>query len=112
MMAVVDTRAARVLFTALLFAAVLAFLYLARHTLVVFLFAIFFAYLLEPLVSHLQVRVRGRGRAIALIYLALIVLVTAFFSFVGPRIGREGARLSESLPSLLEKVSTGNIVQQ
>jgi predicted PurR-regulated permease PerM len=100
------------MFTALVFAVGLAFLYLARHTLVVFLFAILFAYLLEPLVSWLQFRVRGRGRSIAVIYLLLLGLVILFFSFVGPRIVREGDKLTESLPSLLEKVSSGQIVAQ
>lgn len=45
----IDRRTATVLSTILLFAAVGAFIYLAGRILVVFLFAIFFAFLLEHL---------------------------------------------------------------
>jgi predicted PurR-regulated permease PerM len=108
----IDTRTARALFTALLFAVGIGFLYAARRTLVAFLFAIFFAYLVDPLVSNLEKLVKGRGRAIAVIYLLLLILVGIFFSFVGPRIGREGAKLGQSMPTLLEKVSSGEIVEE
>lgn len=111
-MVLIDTRTARALFTALVFALAIGFLYAARHTLVAFLFAIFFAYLVDPLVSHLEKLVQGRGRAIAIIYLLLLILVGIFSSFVGPRIGREGAKLGQSMPGLLDKVSSGEIVEQ
>jgi predicted PurR-regulated permease PerM len=71
-MVLIDTRTTRVLFTALLFALGLGFLYITRATLIVFLFAIFFAYLMEPAVSRLEKGLRGRGRAIALLYLLLL----------------------------------------
>ena len=111
-MALIDTRASRVLFTTLLFAVCLAFLYLARYTLVTFLFAVFFAYLIEPLVSRLQTWTRTRARAIAVIYLGLILLLGVFFAFVGPRIARQSSRLTETVPSLLERVSSGQIAVQ
>lgn len=111
-MVLIDTRTARGLFTALLFAVGIGFLYAARHTLVAFLFAIFFAYLVDPLVSNLEKLVKGRGRAIAIIYLLLLILVGIFFSFVGPRIGHEGAKLGQSMPTLLGKVSSGEIVEE
>jgi predicted PurR-regulated permease PerM len=93
----------------LLFALGLSFLYVARRTLIAFLFAIFFAYLVDPLVSKIERLVRGRGRAIAIIYILLAVLLALFFSFVGPKIGREGAKLGQSMPDLLKKVSSGDI---
>jgi predicted PurR-regulated permease PerM len=110
--ALIDTRTARVLFTALLFLAGLALVYLTRHTLVVFLFAIFFAYLVEPLVSHTVRWVRTRTRAIAVIYVGLAILLTLFFSFVGPKIGREAQRLTDNLPALLRNISSGQIALQ
>ena len=58
-MPVADARTARVLITVLLFALGLGFLYVARQTLVAFLFAIFFAYLMSPLVSQLERLLRG-----------------------------------------------------
>jgi predicted PurR-regulated permease PerM len=115
--ALTDSRTARTLFTALVFGLGLAFLYFARHTLIAFLFAIFFAYLMDPAVSRIEKLVRGRGRAIAIIYLVLLVLVSTFFFFVGPRLARQGTRLGEALvgrpgtPGLLDKVKSGEIVE-
>lgn len=111
-MALIDTRTARVLFTALLFVAGLALVYLTRHTLIVFLFAIFFAYLVEPLVSRTVRWVHTRTRAIGVIYLGLAVVLTIFFSFIGPRIGREGQRLTENVPALLGNIRSGQIALQ
>jgi predicted PurR-regulated permease PerM len=110
-MPVTDARTARVLITVLLFALGLGFLYVARTTLIAFLFAIFFAYLMSPVVSRLEKLLRGRGRAIAVIYLLLLGLVVLFFVSMGPRIGREGARLVQSLPAL-GQLSSGQIAEQ
>ena len=110
-MPITDGRTARVLITVLLFALGLGFLYMARETLMAFLFAIFFAYLMSPLVSHLEKLLRGRGRAIAVIYLLLLGLLVLFFASMGPRIGREGARLTQSLPALAQ-LSSGQIAEQ
>jgi predicted PurR-regulated permease PerM len=110
-MPVADARTARVLITVLLFALGLGFLYVARQTLMAFLFAIFFAYLMSPLVSNLEKLLHGRVRAIAVIYLLLLGLVVLFFISMGPRIGRESARLGQSLPALA-KLSSGQIAEQ
>lgn len=110
-MPIADARTARVLITVLLFALGLGFLYVTRVTLVAFLFAIFFAYLMSPLVSQLEKFLHGRGRAIAVIYLSLLGLVIVFFASMGPRIGRESARLLQSLPSL-SQLNSGQIAQQ
>lgn len=92
----------------LLFALVLGFLYVTRDTLIAFLFAIFFAYLMSPLVNRLERLLKGRGRAIAVIYALLIVLVIVFFVVVGPKVTREGAKLGQSFPGLLAKLSSGS----
>lgn len=111
-MVLTDARTARVLITVLLFALGLGFLYVARQTLIAFLFAIFFAYLMSPLVSYLEKLLRGRGRAIAVIYVLLLALVVVVLVSVGPRVGREGARLGQSLPGLLTQLSNGQFAQQ
>lgn len=111
-MALADSRTARVLVTVLLFALGLGFLYVTRDTLIAFLFAIFFAYLMSPLVSNLEKILRGRGRAIAVIYALLLGLIVIFFVEMGPRITREGAKLGNSLPNLLARFSSGQIAQQ
>jgi predicted PurR-regulated permease PerM len=107
-----DSRTARVLVTVLLFALALGFLYVARATLIAFLFAIFFAYLMSPLVNRLENLLRGRVAAIAVIYMMLLVLVVIFFVVVGPKVTREGARLGQSLPALLTQLSSGQIATQ
>jgi predicted PurR-regulated permease PerM len=111
-MAVIDGRTARVLFTVLVFACALGFLYVARRTLIAFLFAVFFAYLVDPAVSRVQRWTKSRGRSIALIYLLIITLLGTFFFFVGPKIAHETQRLSESLPALIERVSNGKIAEE
>jgi predicted PurR-regulated permease PerM len=108
-MSIVDSRTSRVLFTTLLFALGLGFLYAARQSLILFLFAIFFAYLINPAVVRLEKLVRGRGRAIAIIYLILLVGLALAVFFVGPRITRQATRLGEAMPGLMEKVGSGQI---
>jgi len=109
---VADSRTARVIVTVLLFALGLGFLYVARSTLIAFLFAIFFAYLISPLVAHLERLLKGRSRAIAVIYVLLLALVVIFFVIVGPKVTREGARLWQSIPTLLGQLSSGQIANQ
>ena len=111
-MLLTDARTARVLVTVLLFALALGFLYVARATLIAFLFAIFFAYLMSPLVNRLETLLRSRVAAIAVIYALLLVMVVVFFVTVGPKVTREGARLGQSLPTLLTQLSSGQIAQQ
>jgi len=112
LLSLIDTRATRVLFTVLLFALGLSFLYVARRTLIAFLFAIFFAYLMDPVVSAVEKWTRGRGRAIAVIYTLLLAALVVFFSFVGPQIAHEAQRLGQAVPSLLERVGSGQIAEQ
>lgn len=111
-MLLTDSRTARVLVTVLLFALGMGFLYVARATLIAFLFAIFFAYLMSPLVTRLDKVLHGRGRAIGVIYLLLLALVVVFFVVVGPKVTREGARLGQSVPGLLTQLSSGQIANQ
>ena len=87
-------------------------MYVARATLIAFLFAIFFAYLMSPLVAQLERVLKGRGRAIAVIYTLLLTLVIVFFVLVGPKITHEGARLGQSLPTLISKLSSGELARQ
>jgi predicted PurR-regulated permease PerM len=96
----------------LLFALGLGFLYVARATLIAFLFAIFFAYLMSPLVNRLETLLRGRVRAIAVIYSLLLVLVVVFFVLVGPKVTREGAKMGQSLPTVLAQLKSGQLANQ
>ena len=108
-MALTDARAARVLTTTLLFALALGFLYITRRTLIAFLFAVFFAYLVDPAVSRVEKWTHSRGLAVGIIYFLLLLLVFTFFFFVGPQVGRQAQRLGEAMPQLLDQVSSGHI---
>ena len=108
---ILDSRTSRILITALLFAVVLGFLYAARRTLIIFLFSIFFAYLINPAVARLEKLVRSRGWAITLIYLLLVIALAILGFRVGPQIARQSSRLASSLPGLVDKAGTGQIGQ-
>ena len=112
MTAFIDSRATRIIFTVLVFVMGLAFLYFARRTLIAFLFAVFFAYLVDPAASRIERWTKSRGAAIAVIYLLIVLGLGTLFFFIGPRIGHETQKLTESLPSLVERVNSGQIVQE
>jgi len=107
-----DSRTSRVLLTAFFFAVGLGFLYAARRTLILFLFAILFAYLINPAVGRLEKLVHSRVWAVTIIYILLLMCLALFGFLVGPRITRQGARLGESLPALMDKASTGQFSGQ
>ncbi len=107
-----DQRTFRILVTVTVFVVVLAFLRSARETLTLFLFAVLFAYFLEPLVRMLEKPVRGRGKAILLVYLILIGVLVAVGFIAGPSIGDESKQFTVSLPSLLDRLSSGELIQK
>lgn len=112
-MTIFDKRTARVLLTILVFALALAVLYAGRRTFVAFLFAIFFAYLLEPLVAALQRWLGGsRIRAIALTYVGLLLAVGVAVVLAVPQLQQEGARATKALPALVDQVGSGKIAWQ
>ncbi len=105
-----DAKTARILFTALIFVTVLAFFRAAKETLTLFLFAILFAYFLEPLVAKFQRPLHGRGKAIVAVYLLLVVVLVAIGFVAGPKISAEARALGTSLPSLMDRLSSGDLV--
>jgi predicted PurR-regulated permease PerM len=115
-MELLDRRTASALVTILLFIAAGAFLYNARRVLIVFLLAIFFAYLLEPLVSRFELwgRVSGGSRALAIleVYVILCGAIAIVFLLVGPHIVSQTKNLAKALPALFQQVSSGQIALQ
>ncbi|MGF7180531.1 AI-2E family transporter [Tunturiibacter psychrotolerans] len=105
-----DARTARVLFTALVFLLVLAFLSSARETLTLFLFAILFAYLVDPLVSYLEKPLRGRIKAIVAFYFLFVGLLVLLGFLFGPRIVDEGRSLIAGLPALVDRMASGQFI--
>lgn len=112
-MGLIDRRTVRVLLTILFFAGVLAFVWLARKPLLIFIFSILFAYLLEPLIRWLQPKLRNsRGLAILTVYAIGIIVLLTVGLLIGPRIVDEGRKLAKAAPNLYERVTTGNIAWQ
>ncbi len=108
-----DSRTARVLLTILAFALVLAIAYIARAVLVVFAFSILFAYLIDPVVRFLQRHSlffkNLRGPHVVEAYLAFLGLILVLAYCLAPQVQKNGARLLNTLPSLADRVSTGQI---
>jgi predicted PurR-regulated permease PerM len=112
-MSLLDEKTLRILFTTLATAALLAFIWLARKPLLTFLFAMLFAYLLEPLIAQLQKRTHSsRGLAISVVYVALLVALLTVGLAIGPRVAEEGRHLSNAAPELYNKVASGSIAFQ
>jgi predicted PurR-regulated permease PerM len=114
--ALLDARTTAVARTLFVFGIIAAFLYGARETIIIFIFAIFFAYIFEPLVSRLQawhsVSRGARGLAIAEVYFVLAVVFAAIILGAGPSVASEGRALLAAAPSLYNKLASGQIVQQ
>ena len=108
----IEKATTRVLLTVGLFAAVCLLAYAARRTLIAFLLAMLFAYLLEPVVRRLEPAVKTRARAIALTYAALIAILTVVGMTAGPKIFSEVQILAQNSPSLSEQLGSGQIARQ
>ncbi len=105
----IDRRTLSSLFTIAVVAATIGIVYAARHTVIAIIFAIFLAYILEPIVGLMQKWLRTRNRAVAGTYLALLVGIGLVALTTGPRIVHEVQRLNAQLPDLLENVGNGRI---
>src|ERR1700677_2724952 len=107
-----DPKTARILCTALIFALGLAFLHGARNTLTLFLFAILFAYFIDPFVSWLEQRLHNRIAAIAAVYVIFIPALVGLDILGGPPVVSEGNSLARALPSVLDKARSGELILQ
>lgn len=101
----IDLRVARAVCTAVLVFAALYCVYAVRMTLLVVVFAVFFSYLVLPLVAALERRVTDRvprdlivGVAFAIVLGAIALAVGGF----GSQLATEAAGLGHELPRLLD----------
>jgi len=98
----IDDRALRVVWTVFLFGLFLALLYFIRDTILLFAGAIFFAYMLSPLVGLVErFMPRRRNLALALVYVLLIGILVAVGFQVIPRIGEQATSLATRVPSVM-----------
>jgi predicted PurR-regulated permease PerM len=83
--------------------------WVARRPFISFIFAIFFAHLLEPIVVRFQGWMHlTRGKAVGVTYLAILCGLAIFGLTVGPHIFHQAQRL----PDLLDRVTSGSIAWQ
>lgn len=112
-MAFPDRRTLNVLMTALLFAVMLAIVYVARAVIVIFAFSILFAYLINPIVrllqSHSVFFKNLRGPHVAEAYLALLILLGIIIHSLAPQLVPRVQRLVRDSPSMMENVYSGDI---
>ena len=101
----IDERALRVIWTVFLFSLALTVLYAIRSTVVVFALAIFFAYMLWPLVGLAERFLpRSRNWALAFVYVVFVgALVLIGFELI-PALASEATSFGTHLPRML----TGN----
>jgi predicted PurR-regulated permease PerM len=88
---ILDGRTLRALWTTLVAVITLAIAVVARKTLIILVFALLFSYLMEPIVSRVQLWMRGkRIRAVAVTYLAFWILIGTLGFVIGNTLVEQG----------------------
>jgi predicted PurR-regulated permease PerM len=112
-MAFPDRRTVSVLLTILLFALMLAIIYVARTVIVIFAFSILFAYLIDPVVRFLQRHSlffkNLRGPHVLEAYLAIIVVTVLLSHGLVPDFRKNAGRILSAVPALTNTVSSADI---
>jgi predicted PurR-regulated permease PerM len=112
-MAFPDRRTSNVLLTIFLFTLVLIVLYVARRVLLIFAFAILFAYLIDPVVRFLQRHSlffkNLRGPHVVEAYLGFLIFVALAAQGLAPLVSNRTDELFKEAPAWLNSVTTGDI---
>src|SRR6266851_1558521 len=115
-MAFPQRRILDILLTILFFGVVCVAVYSARRVILIFIFAIFFAYLIDPVVKFLQRHSLFfkslRGPAVVEVYLAFVILMALAGYTFAPGMARNTMKLLDNTPALLNSLSTGDIATQ
>ena len=108
-----DRKTANALLTILIFAVVLAIIYVARTVIIIFAFAILFAYLINPIVRFLQrhsLLFRNlRGPHVLEAYVAIIAVIVLLSHGLVPEFRKNAGRIVAAIPTLTNKGSSGKI---
>jgi predicted PurR-regulated permease PerM len=115
-MAFPERRSTDVLLTILLFAVVCAIVYYARRIILIFILAVAFAYLIDPVVKFLQrhsLFFRNlRGPAVVEVYVAIVLLIALTGYLFAPGVARNTVKVVDQTPALVNDLSTGDIATQ
>lgn len=103
----IDPRAARYTWTAALVLLLLSTLYVIRVTLIVFVLALLFAYLLYPLMDLFDRHLTSKTRtpALAMTFVLVIGILAAFGTFVGSVVADQATNLAKQAPVFLARLS-------
>lgn len=108
-----DRRTADVVLTIIFFAVLLAIVYAARAVIVIFCFAILFAYLIDPVVRflhrHSLLFKNLRGPHVAEAYLVLLVFIGLVVHSLAPGSLAGTVKVLQQLPIWSERLSTGEV---
>jgi predicted PurR-regulated permease PerM len=111
-----DRRTTTVLLTALLIALLCAAVYSARRIILIFVFAVFFAYVINPVVRFMQRHSLFfgdlRGPAVVEAYFAAVILFALLGYSVAPGVSRNATTALNELPAFVDGLSTGDIAGQ
>jgi predicted PurR-regulated permease PerM len=107
----IDYRAARAAWTAALVLLGLGAVYLIRKTILVFVIALLFAYLLYPFMNLVDRRLPGKTRtlALAITFIVVIGILTGFGITVGSVVASQAASFASQAPALLDKLRAAPI---
>jgi len=115
-MAFPDRRTVDVILTVLFFAVVCTAAYCARRIILVFVLAVFFAYLIDPLVKfherHSLLFRNLRDPAVMEVYVVVLIVLASLGYVFAPGIVRNTAKLVDEVPVLIDGLSTGDIATQ
>jgi len=108
-----EHRTLNIVLTTLLVAGVCILAYKAWPIILVFVLAIFFAYLINPVVKFLErhsLLFRNlRGPAVVEVYLAFLIVIAFLGYGLAPSVASRTVTLFDKLPAILDGLSTGEI---
>jgi predicted PurR-regulated permease PerM len=99
-----NARAAQFTWTSLVVLGIVAFVYTVRDTVLVFMSALFFAYMLWPAVNFIEHRTphwMGRTLALAIVYLLFIGALVGLIATFGSSFFDEATSFAQRVPSLI-----------
>jgi predicted PurR-regulated permease PerM len=102
----IDRQALKIVWTVFLFALIGAMVYQVRHTLMIFVLALFFSHLLAPVVAFFERTVHARVPRLAilgLVYVGILVIIVFTLVPVVSRIGEQAASLTARLSDVLKQ---------
>ena len=109
-----DRRTTEIFLTVLFFLVLLAIVYAARRVIIIFIFAILFAYLINPVVRFLQSHslfVKDlRGPHIAEAYLVFVILIVLLVHALAPQsLLKDQGKYLNAIPASIDRIATGEI---